>query len=617
MGVRRMLVGVVAAAVGVLGVLPAAASAAEIDTTPPVLHGVSFSTAAVTAPSTVTLTLDATDDVGIFRSEARFFEEGSHRPDSSTDQISPLTLDLSLSAGDANGTWRIYDIRLTDEAGNQATYVYDGRYFSRPSSTTRTHDLDLSSPSVVLTGASDRTPPTLESVRRVSTTGRAGEPSTWSWAVSDAENLPATISAVLANPATGHEVSTGDLPASPGSGTWSLTVPHAGVWRLDRVYVADAVGNRAIYRLGGQVQIGYALFPGSHAVPFETLGLGTAPNTFTARVVERPGRLALVLPDSISPANLTGVRVTASPSGVVVEQPLGAGAPLTVDLTDLPNGVRQTLSVTLTSTWGDSPVMTFTGRPVLSRNVTGTLDVTGDRRPDLFAVRQAGVGQDPMVIAYPGTGTGGVRNGAAFIPADRSPRCDSIAAVDVVTSAGAELLCRAETLTAVRGDASAIVLGSKGWGTMRWVDGGFDLNGDGRSDVLAMNSEGDLALYRQTTQGKLLAPVLVSRGWQSMLSVVSAGDLTGDRRNDVVAVDASGRLWLYPGTGTGTLGARRQLATGWHTMGALLPMRDFNGDGKSDLGGITMDGRLLVYRGTGAGAVRAGVVIAQGWQVFL
>ena len=618
---RRSWVGRVVAALavvvtGALGVVPTSASATEADTAPPVLTGVSYSTTALTAPGTVTLTLDATDDVAIVRSEVTFLEDGSHRYVLVSDTSSPLTVGRYFSQSDANGTWRPYEVRLTDAAGNYAIYRLDGRYFSRPTSTTTTHGVDLMGASFVLSGAMDRTPPTLTSLEKVTAAARAGEASTWSWSVTDVGNLPATIQATLTNPTTGHTVSTPLLPASPGSGTFSITVPHAGEWRMTSVEVVDSKGNKATYLANGQVQVPYALMPLTHSLPFASLGLGVAPNTVTPRVVERPGRITLVLPDTISPANLSGVRVTASPAGAVIEQPLGASGSLVVDLTDLPNGVTQTISVTLHSTWGDSPVSTVTGRPVLSRNVTGTVDVTGDRRADVFATRQSGLGQDAAVWAYPGTGTGAIRAATAFVPTDRSPACDSIAAVDTESLGTGELLCRTDSLTSVREDGSGTSLGTRGWSSMRWVDGGFSLNADSYPDVIAMNAKGELLLYPKTSTDRLISPVRIGTGWQSMISVISAGDLTGDRRNDIAAVDAAGRLWLYPGNGTGGVTTRRQIGSGWQSMGALLSLRDFDGDGRADLGGITMGGDLRLYRGTGTGGVRGGVVIGTGWQIF-
>jgi hypothetical protein len=607
----------VAAVAGVLGLLPASASAAEADTTPPVLNGVAFSTAALTGQGAVTLTLDATDDVGIVRSEVTFLEDGSHRHAYVADTSSPLTVGRYFSQGDANGTWRAHEVRLTDAAGNYSIYRLDGRYFSRPSSTTTTHTVDLVGASFVLSGASDRTPPTLTSLQKVTAAGRAGEASTWSWTATDTENVPATIHAVLTNPTTGRTVQTAVLPASPGSGSWSLTMPHAGEWRMTAVEVVDSKANKATYLANGQVQVPYALTPFTHTFPFASLGLGLAPARFTPSVVERPGRLDLVLPDTISPENLSGVRVTASPSGAVLDRSLGAGASLVLDLPNLPNGVTQTLSVTLRSTWGDSPVVTVSGRPVLSRNVTGTVDVTGDRRPDVFATRQSGLGQDAAVWAYPGTGTGTLRAATAYIPTDRSPFCESIGAVDTESLGVGELLCRTDSLGSLREDGSGTYLGTRGWSSMRWVDGGFSLNADSYPDIVAMNAKGELLLYPKASTDRLLAPTRIGTGWQTMISVISAGDLTGDRKNDIAAVDASGRLWLYPGNGKGGVTARKQIGAGWQSMGALLPLRDFDRDGKTDLGGITPAGDLRLYRGTGTGGVRGGVVIGTGWDRYL
>ncbi|WP_395358139.1 FG-GAP repeat domain-containing protein [Streptomyces sp. YH02] len=92
--------------------------------------------------------------------------------------------------------------------------------------------------------------------------------------------------------------------------------------------------------------------------------------------------------------------------------------------------------------------------------------------------------------------------------------------------------------------------------------------------------------------------------------MVGAGDLNGDTRSDLVAVEkASGKLWLYPGK-AGAYGARALLGGGWNSMASLLAVADYTGDGHNDLAAITGlgtsttlcpagDGCLLVHPGRG------------------
>ena len=613
---RRVVGGVVAAVVGLLALLPASASAAEADTTPPVLRSVAFSTSALTAAGSVTLILDATDDVAVTRASVTFLEDSSHRYVYVQDSETPLTLGTYFGLNAANGTYRAYQVRLTDAAGNYADYRLDGRYRSSPASAESTHEVDLAGPSVTLSGASDGTAPVLTALRPVTEATRVGEASTYAWAATDSEHSVASIEARFLNPHMGVTVGSGVVPAGEGAGTLSIVPSEFGPWELYMVEVVDSVGNRAFYYPDGQAVMEGALFPRTHGLPLATLGSTVAPGDFGATVVERPGRLTVALSTDVDPTHLSSIRVEASPSGMVRETPLGRGGSFLVDLPDLPNGVAQTLRVTLRSQWGDSPTLVLDGRPALSRNVTGSVDVTGDRRTDVLATRQPGLGDDPRVWVYAGTGTGRLRAGETWLYSNEVG-CAAVAAVDVGTAGGGELLCRNDDLVTLAAGGVRTVLGSRGWGAMRWVDGGFSLNADAYPDVIAMNPKGELLLYPKTSKDRLLAPTRIGTGWQSMISVISAGDLTGDRKNDIAAVDAAGRLWLYPGNGKGGVTGRKQIGAGWQSMGALLPLRDFDGDGRTDLGGITSGGDLRLYRGTGSGGVRNGVVIGTGWDRYL
>ena len=54
--------------------------------------------------------------------------------------------------------------------------------------------------------------------------------------------------------------------------------------------------------------------------------------------------------------------------------------------------------------------------------------------------------------------------------------------------------------------------------------------------------------------------------------MVGPGDLTGDGKPDLVARDSSGNLYLYPGTGNSSApyGSRSRIDTGWGTYDAIV-----------------------------------------------
>lgn len=604
------------ASVGVIALTGMPATSAAADTTPPVLTSVSISPASAEPGDTVTVSLVATDDVGIVRSTVALVEETSRRAESASDSSTPLDVDHLVRHTWANGVHRIFGVVLYDAAGNRATYNLSGRYSSSPPATTTTHTVALAGPSVVVSGAADLTPPTLTSVGVPSTTGRVGAPSTYTVAVSPAE--PVSITTTWRNDVTRETVMSEPGALTSGSGAVNVSWPDPGRWLAESLAIRDSRGNVATYFWYGGMQPRGGVDVVPHTVDFSGLAVEVAPGNQHVQVVPRPAGLTLVRTGSTQDAQLySGYRVTVQPAGIVRDfsaADVGVGP---IDLTGLPNGVTQTVTFTARSTWGDSPTATVSGRPVLSGNITGVADVTGDRKPDVLAQRQYLGDPAPAILSYPGTGTGALRPATTFSAAGGMFGCAQLGPFDINPFGRGEALCQNDDLLAMMSGLESQVIGSRGWRSMSWVDGGFSLNADAYPDIVAMNPQGELLMYPMTSTGRALAPKRIGTGWGSMISVISAGDLTGDRRNDIAAVDASGRLWLYPGNGAGGVTARRQIGSGWQNMAALLPLRDLSGDGKADLGGITPSGELRLYRGTGTGGVRPGIVIGTGWQRFL
>jgi hypothetical protein len=54
------------------------------------------------------------------------------------------------------------------------------------------------------------------------------------------------------------------------------------------------------------------------------------------------------------------------------------------------------------------------------------------------------------------------------------------------------------------------------------------------------------------------------------VAVVGAGDITGDGKADLVARDTSGNLYRYTGNGKGSFGGRKKIATGWKGYKSLF-----------------------------------------------
>ncbi|MFF9503197.1 FG-GAP repeat domain-containing protein [Streptomyces sp. NPDC014656] len=155
-----------------------------------------------------------------------------------------------------------------------------------------------------------------------------------------------------------------------------------------------------------------------------------------------------------------------------------------------------------------------------------------------------------------------------------------------------------------KGDHSAFT-GRKqvggGWQVYDKITGGSDLNGDGRSDLVATDRTGVLWFYRGTGDvARPFAPrVKVGGGWQVYNQITAVGNIAGASGGDLVARDKDGVLWLYQGNGRGGFVTRVKVGGGWQVFTELVGVGDVDRDGRPDLF-ATGPNSSSVYLSTGS-----------------
>ncbi|WP_230115277.1 FG-GAP-like repeat-containing protein [Microbacterium oxydans] len=163
--------------------------------------------------------------------------------------------------------------------------------------------------------------------------------------------------------------------------------------------------------------------------------------------------------------------------------------------------------------------------------------------------------------------------------------------------------------------------GNGGWAAQSTVSTGWadakvlihgDYNGDGKGDMMVVRTDG--TLWYHQGDGALAFPTkaLVGRGWDTKALITGGVDFNGDKKADLVARESDGNLYAYPGIGNGTFGAKIKIGTGWSGISRVLAA-DWTGDGKGDIVATTTTGLLYIYPGNGA-TLTSGPQVGNGWN---
>ncbi|MFD9304688.1 FG-GAP-like repeat-containing protein [Streptomyces sp. NPDC060048] len=151
---------------------------------------------------------------------------------------------------------------------------------------------------------------------------------------------------------------------------------------------------------------------------------------------------------------------------------------------------------------------------------------------------------------------------------------------------------------------------------LRGAPAAGDMNGDGTSDLVAIDDAGKLRLYAGLGNGGVTgSPAEIGSGGWAGASVSHRGDWTGNGTEDVVARIGS-ELRVYPNRGDGTLASPVRIGTGFPTDSKVVGVGDTTGDGYPDVI-ATIGDTLWLYAGNPAAnpGVKSGVQIGlRGWS---
>ncbi|MGW4463660.1 FG-GAP-like repeat-containing protein [Micromonospora sp. NPDC004704] len=159
-----------------------------------------------------------------------------------------------------------------------------------------------------------------------------------------------------------------------------------------------------------------------------------------------------------------------------------------------------------------------------------------------------------------------------------------------------------------------------------------DLNTDGKVDLLGRTPSGDLCFYIGNTAGDFRTGTCtkIDSNRQGWLHILRPGDWDGDGWSDLLVVEADGDLVYHYGAGAGSFSREAvEIITdwdadgnpvktsGWNQYNLVVAPGDWDGDGAPDLIARKSTGEVVLHRGNGFGGwADESAAVRLGWGIW-
>ncbi|HEY0698650.1 MAG TPA: serine protease [Micromonospora sp.] len=153
----------------------------------------------------------------------------------------------------------------------------------------------------------------------------------------------------------------------------------------------------------------------------------------------------------------------------------------------------------------------------------------------------------------------------------------------------------------------------------------LDWSGDGHSDLLARNADGELIEFSGSGLGSdgfggFSSAGRIGTGWNRFTKLFRVTDWTGDGTPAIMAMESDGDLFLYTSDGEGSFNnSGPRVGTGWNVFADIMVTNNWTGDGRPNLLGRKTNGDLFLYTSDGNGGWLnggIGIKIGTGWNRF-